>query len=426
MRLDFRKIFMLVALAILVSFGLAVAISAEPGPRAYLPALFGGDEEEEQMEEVRALWVTRFDWMTAHNPDPDKIDELVTNASAAGFNVLYFQVRGEADAYYASNFEPWSRRLTGTLGQDPGWDPLDRLVQRAHANDMQVHAYINVYPLWTGCEAPPDNTTPRHLYHLLQEFHGTTDGKLNGVQWDRTGAVYCLPYFRVSPASIMFDNHLLAVTKDLVQNYDIDGIHLDHIRYAGEQASCDPVSEERFGDNCFESDAYADWQRQQINGTVNKLYQELIGLKPDIWLTAAVWPVYRDVYDWGVKSGFDTYYQDPQAWLAGGYIDSVSPMIYTGNPDCSKPYFWTRERWAALVADYQSFSNGRFIIPGIGVNYCTADDFAEIEARIDGARAAGTAGHAIFSYSSLREKDLVDLAAGPYAIPARVPSLPWH
>ena len=176
MPLGESKLIFLVAILTLVSFGLAIGISAEPAPHEYLPALFGGDEQEQQIEEVRALWVTRFDWMEAGNADPAKIDELVINASAAGFNVLYFQVRGEADAYYASNIEPWSRRLTGTLGQDPGWDPLERLVEQAHAAEIQVHAYINVYPLWTGCEAPPEDTTPRHLFHLLGEYHGTTDG----------------------------------------------------------------------------------------------------------------------------------------------------------------------------------------------------------------------------------------------------------
>ena len=103
-------------------------------------------------------------------------------------------------------------------------------------------------------------------------------------------------------------------------------------------------------------------------------------------------------------------------------------MIYSDRPDCSRPYFWTRERWALLVSDYVSFNNGRFIIPGIGVNYCTDDDFAEIEARIKLARAEGTAGHAVFSYSSLKNREgfFGALATGPYAIPARVPSLTWH
>lgn len=419
-----RRVAIVVALTITITFAMALAISADSLSRIHLPALFSSGT---QMEEVRALWVTRFDWIVAGEADPGMIDELVDDAAGAGFNTLYFQVRAEADAYYASGIEPWSRRLTGTLGQDPGWDPLGRLVARAHARGLQVHAYVNVYPLWTGCEAPPDNTTPRHLYHLLREEHGTTAGKLNGVQWNSLNAVYCLPYYRVSPASITFDNHLLAVVKELVSNYDLDGIHLDHIRYAGEQSSCDPLSEERFGTGCFESDDYADWQRQQINGTVEKLYEALTAAKPQLWLTAAVWPVYRDIYGWGVDSAFDTYYQDPKAWLASGSIDGVLPMIYSGNPDCGRPYFWTRDRWAMLVADYQAGSAGRFIIPGIGVNFCTPDDFAEIEARIELARKAGTAGHAIFSYSSLRDKDFFDdLAAGPYAVPARVPDLRWH
>lgn len=381
------------------------------------------------MEEVRALWVTRFDWTDNNGADPAKIDEIVKHAASAGFNTLYFQVRGEADAFYTSDLEPWSKQLTATktLGQDPGWDPLQTLIERAHKADLQVHAYINVYPLWTGCDPPPDDTTPRHLYYQVMDQHGLTENKLNGVQWDASKKAVCQPYYRVSPASTFFDNHLRAVTRDLVQRYAIDGIHLDHIRYAGEKASCDPVSEERFGGKCFESGDYSGWQRQQVNGTVKKLYEDLIPLNPDLWLSAAVWPVYKDDYGWGVSSAYDTYYQDPKAWLSGGYIDSVSPMIYTGSPNCDKPYFWTKERWATLVSDYLAGSGGRYVIPGIGVDYCTADDFAEIEARIELAREAGTAGHAIFSYKSLLLGDYFDkLANGPYAIPAKVPQLPWH
>ena len=422
-----KGFFFLVLSVVLTAAGLATVLLAEPKPSAFLPALFRQDDKERPMQEVRALWVTRFDWMQTGEADPAKIDELVANAASAGFNTIYFQVRAEADAYYDSNVEPWSRRLTGELGRDPGWDPLARLIGKAHTRGLQVHAYINVYPLWTGCDVPPDNTSPRHLYYLLQDYHGTTDGKLNGAQWSTNDAVYCLPYFRVSPASVMFDNHLLAVVKDLVQNNDIDGIHLDHIRYAGEQASCDPVSEERFGEECFGSPGYGDWQRQQINGTVAKLYKEVTTMNPQLWLTAAVWPVYRDVYGWGVNSAYDTYYQDPKAWLSSGNIDGVSPMIYTGSPDCNGTYFWTRERWSILVDDYQQGGGGRYVIPGIGVNYCTSDDFAEIEARIEMARAKGSAGHAIFSYSSLLQKDYFDdLAEGPYSIPASVPPLPWH
>ena len=398
---------------------------AQNNEQVYLPIV--GTVQQQEMEEVRGIWVTRFDWTNYASADPAQLDEIVDRAADAGFNVIFFQVRGVADAYYTPGLEPWAQRLTGTLGEDPGWDPLLRLIQRAHERGLQVHAYLNAYPVWTGCDAPPDDTIPRHLYYELLEAHGETDGKLNGLQWDTDGSVPCAVYQRATPASVYGDNHLLAVVIDLVQRFDIDGVHLDHIRYGGENSSCDPVSEERYGAKCFTSEAYKDWQRQQVNGTVSKLYEQVRALKPDLWLTAAVWPVYRDEWDWGVSSGYDSYYQDSRAWMASDTIDGISPMIYSGNPDCSRPYFWTRDRWQTLVDDFQTNNHGRFIIPGIGTSYCTENDFVEIEARIDMARSSGTAGHAIFSYKSLLDKGYFDkLAAGPYLLPATVPEVPWH
>ena len=91
--------------------------------------------------EMRAIWISRFDWAGSYTPQ--KIDEMVANVAYAGFNAIFFQVRGEADAFYDSQHEPWSARLTGTLGQNPGWDPLARLIQQAHAAGIQHHAYLH-------------------------------------------------------------------------------------------------------------------------------------------------------------------------------------------------------------------------------------------------------------------------------------------
>ena len=414
-------------LALVISLVLLVvtlAASADGGRQVYLPFLH---HPGSVVEEVRGLWITRFDWTNYSSADPAKIDEIVDQSAAAGFNVLFFQVRGVADAYYTPGLEPWARRLTGNLGQDPGWDPLARLVQRAHERGVEVHAYLNVYPVWQGCEPPPDGTEPRHFYYKLLDAHGETDGKPNGLQWDRDGNVVCHDYQRASPASISFDSHFTAVAKDLVQRYDIDGLHLDHIRYAGSNTSCDPVSEARFAGACFVTVGYEDWQRQQVNGTVRKLYEEVLPLKPGLWLTAAAWPVYRDIWGWVASSGYDTYYQDAKAWMVGEYIDGVAPMIYRDKPDCAQPYYWTLERWRTLVKDYLAGSNGRHIIAGIGTSFCTGNDFAEIETRINEARSLGTAGHAIFSYRSLLDKGYFDdLAAGPYRNRAVLPDVPWH
>lgn len=432
-------------------------VAAGTETAVYLPFIIDSTTppDPEPLAEFRGVWVTRFDWTSYGQPaSPAKIDEIVQNVADAGFNVIFFQVRGIADAYYESSLEPWADRVSGVYGQapDPLWDPLAYMVEQAHAADVQVHAYINVYPVWNGgsfCDNPPDaSVTPTPLYHFLLNEHGSTNGQPNGLQWTTNGDVYCGAYMRGTPGSIFLDDHLIAVGQDLVTRYDIDGLHLDHIRYGGSNTSCDPVSEDRYSEfigaptDCFSDSGYAQWQRDQVNGTVRRFYEEVVPLKPGLWLSAAVWPIHELDPTWNFpgspQQGNLTYYQDSKAWLASSTIDSISPMIYPGSsyngcdadgnyledPAPTSTDYWIRDRWQILVEDFQAAGNGRYVIPGIGAGYCS---FAEIEARIEMARAAGTAGHALFSYSSLLANGYFDdLANGPYVETAVVPSITWH
>ena len=429
-----RHIIMMLGL-LFITLSAATATRAIPAADSfvYLPIAF--KPEPPPMVEFRGLWVSRYDWTFYGQPaSPAKLDEIVQNAALAGFNVIFFQVRGTADAYYAPGLEPWAQRVSGgVLGQPPAplWDPLDYLVQAAHTENIQIHAYLNVYPVW-DCGTPPDPTvTPTPFYYLLKNAHrvtedGTAEGKLNGLQWLSNEDVLCDVYRRATPASSFGDTHYLAVAADLVTRYDIDGIHLDNIRYGASNASYDPVSQANY-DNSY---SYAEWQRRQVNGTVRKFYEQIVPLKAGLWLSAAVWPVYQKKPEWGwteyYQQGYSTYYQDSKAWVADGYIDSISPMIYPGGavncPDDN--VYWTQERWQTLVTDFQGDSKGRYIIPGIGTGYCTFD---EIEARINMARQIGTAGHALFSYRGLLSGGYFQaLADGPYATPAVVPDITWH
>jgi uncharacterized lipoprotein YddW (UPF0748 family) len=402
--------------------------ATEPTPVAFLPFI---SRPEEPLVEARALWVTRFDWTSYGQPaQKSRIDEIVANAAQAGFNMILFQVRGVADAYYQPGPEPWAQRVSGTalgVAPNPYWDPLAYFVEKAHQQGIQLHAYINVYPVWDNCSTPPPGTSPSHYYWKLIDEHGTSSGKPNGLQWDNGYNVSCSTYLRATPASIFGDEQYLAVAGYLADNYDIDGLHLDHIRYAGRYTSCDPVSESRWGAGCAQSSAYADWQRRQINGTVDKFYQYISAQHPDLLLSAAVWPTYIDYWGWGYSQGYSDYYQDSQAWIKGDYIDALMPMIYSstdGNPDPNKQNF-RQERWELLVQNFQDNSGGRFIIAGIGSNHYSS--FAGIEDRIAAARQKGTAGHAIFSYGGLKSKGYFDdLANGPYAEPAVAPDIPWR
>jgi uncharacterized lipoprotein YddW (UPF0748 family) len=410
----------------------ALVTLAQDGEPQYLPVIVAPEAPPGQMVEFRGLWVTRFDWTQSGQPaDPARIDEIVDNAAAAGFNAVLFQVRGAADAYYTPGLEPWARQVSGgALGEPPSplWDPLAYFIEKAHSRDIQLHAYLNVHPVTDNCNVPPPETTPRPFYYLLRDEHGITDGKLNGMQWTTAGEPHCSVYLRFSPASQFADEHLLAVVADLVARYDIDGLHLDNVRYGDTTTSCDPVSEAAYGAPCFTYNGhleYEEWQRQQVTGTVRKLYEQVVvpGGR-DLWLSAAVWPIYRDYWGWGGIEGYSDYYQDSKAWVNDGAIDSILPMIYPSTFDCPDNSFWTKERWQALAADFQASRGDRYVIPGIGTGYCT---FGEINDRIEMARSIGTAGHALFSYGGLKANDYFDeLAAGPYALPAVVPDIPWR
>ena len=397
----------------------------------YLPFVAAPEPPPEPLVELRGLWISRFDWTEFGQPaNQAKIDEIVNNAAEAGFNVLFFQVRGTADAYYDSPLEPWAVRVSGqNLGQPPTpyWDPLDYLVEQAHARGLQVHAYLNVYPVWTGCAVLPDPAAqPQHFYYRLRDHHGQTGNKLNGMQWNTAGQQLCLPYQYATPASTFVDDHLVAVATDLVTRYNIDGLHLDHIRYGNPDTSCDPVSAARFGADCFSQPGYADWQRVQVNGTVSKIYTAVKPLNSSLWVSAAVWPIHIERPEWGwgqwARQGYRDYYQDSKAWLAGDYIDAIAPMIYPAAFNCPDNSFWSLDKFETLVADFEADNNGRFVIPGIGTGYCTFD---EIEARIAIARQAGTSGHALFAYTGLLANGYFDaLKNGPYAETAVVPPPP--
>jgi hypothetical protein len=135
------------------------------------------------MPEARALWVTRYDYS-----DAASIQTIINKAAYANFNIILFQVRGNGDAYYRSHYEPWSERISGTLGQDPGWDPLATAITAAHQSGLELHAYINVYPAWVGETPPISGTMPPHMYHSFSEAYGS-----DWLHWDDDGPMPRMP-----------------------------------------------------------------------------------------------------------------------------------------------------------------------------------------------------------------------------------------
>jgi hypothetical protein len=325
------------------------------------------------MPEARALWVTRYDYS-----DAASIQTVISKAAYANFNVILFQVRANGDAYYRSNHEPWSQLISGRLGQDPGWDPLATAITAAHQAGLELHAYINVYPADDG----PMPLNPHYLW--------------------------------ANPGHPAVADHVISVCQDIVENYAVDGLHLDNVRYAGPQYSLDPASLSRYA-ALTNTTNYPDWQRAQVTELVSQIYTEV--LTGDLKLSAAVWPFY--------DSGYHDYYQDSLGWSQRGAIDAIAPMLY------ARSVLTDNAAFEARVSEFVAGAGGRQVWTGILAHseelppeYATFDLVAQ---RIQIARWNGAAGQAIFRYALIDAQNYWDdFRNGPYAVRVSVPGMPWR
>lgn len=379
------------------------ADSADGGGETGAPADSGspdtGDTGPAPLEEMRGVWVTRFSW--THR---EELEVIFDEVADAGFNAVFFQVRGNFDAYYPSALEPWAAGLTGTLGEDPGWDPLQTAIDLGHARGMQVHAYINVFPFWRGTTPPPE-TSPVHAYRSNPSW----------VVADAAGTPMALnsSYVFASPGNPSVQQRVAAVAGDIARRYDVDGIHLDYIRYPGDQYSRDATSVARYAADPGGL-SWEDWQRSQVKETVAG-----VSAAVDVPVTAAVWGVYENRWGWSsVSEGNLDYFQDSGAFLGEGLLDANIPMIYW--PVADTP--GARLDFATLVADHVSRAADRHVYAGMGGEGVTMD---QVIACVEAARAAGAPGVVLFDWSLFRN-DLPRLKSTVFAEPAIPPAMPWR
>jgi uncharacterized lipoprotein YddW (UPF0748 family) len=282
--------------------------------------------------------------------------------ASGGFNQVFFHVRGTADAYYDSSLEPWAAGL-GALGVDPGWDPLLEACAEAHARHLDIHAWIDTFPVWSGTSPPPP-ATPEHVYDAHPEW----------ICADESGTPMPLgaDYVFGSPGNPDLVDHIAAVAAEIVARYDVDGVHLDCIRAPGPGYCHDAASESRFAEASAADPSltWGDWERDQVTATVEKVGEAIRAEDPDAVLTAAVWGIYRNTWGWtSVSQGYADYYQDPRAWAAASLVDAVVPMIYW---DIKEPYA-TRLDFRAILDDHVAGMSGIPVLAGIHGDY---DDFA--------------------------------------------------
>ncbi len=328
--------------------------------------------------DVRAVWVARF-----HYQRPDDIRTIMRNIRRLGLNTVLWQVRGNGTALYRSEIEPWSEEYGYA---DPGFDPLELAVREAHANGLRIEAWMNVMPGWRGPKPPP---IPNQLYHTRPGwFLYDSQGRRQPLASGSAEPFYlilnpCLPQVR---------EYIVGIAREIVTRYEVDGLHLDYVRYAWDttpnarqlyprdartlaiyrtQTGLHPDDDPR---------AWDDWRANQLTRLVADIRGMLIRSRPHVTLTAATWA--------DPRRGYQDFFQDSVNWLRSGLLDGAYPMAYAAN----------LSDFEANINAYQQLAAPARIIPGIGVYKHTST--GQTAAQIARCRQWNS-GFALFSYDSL-------------------------
>lgn len=258
---------------------------------------------------ARGLWVTRWDYETA-----DDVRLAIERAADAGFDTVFFQVRGNATTFYPSDLEPWAEEFGFT---DPGFDPLAVACETARVRGIALHAWVNAVPGWRGAEPPP--VEAQQLYHTRPDWF------LVDAEGERQPLVES--YVALNPCRPDVRAHIAAVCAE-VARYPVDGVHLDYIRFIevepGHDYPHDPVTRQEYTRATGEEpgkdpESWERWRRDQVTVLVREIRAAVREANPDALLTAAVYRTPRIAL--GVK-------QDWVRWLREGSIDVAIPMVY--------------------------------------------------------------------------------------------------
>ncbi len=332
------------------------------------------------------MWVTRVSLLS-----PSAVDSAVDRAREMGVRHLLVQVIGRGDAWYRSERLPRAE----ALGDSPAdFDPLGRMLERAHAAGIQVHAWVNCCLVWSGDHRPAD---PTHVAREHPEWFAALPGgrsllTLGPHGWKRLGIEGAF----LSPSDERVRLWVAANVAEVVRRYAVDGVHLDYIRTPRVDAGYDGASRVGFAmesgvDRAHEAtlpaaertrldSSFAAYQDRQVTAIVRAVRDSVEAIRPGLPLTAAVRPDPAEAARW--------FGQPWVAWLADGLLDRAFPMCYSAE---------TQTVLDQLVGIAHVTGPGR-VIPGIAVYNAPP---TRVASHVKGARALGYAELALYSYDAL-------------------------
>ncbi len=306
-------------------------------------------------EEFRAVWITtvsNLDWPRPSergNVEVQKASLIryLDSLAALNLNAALLQVRAECDAFYNSSYEPWSRYLTGIQGADPGYDPLAFAIEEAHKRGIELHAWLNPYRINASKSAGENYYAEGHVYREHPEWALTySDG----------GKI-------LDPGLPQVQTYIKQVVGDILNQYDVDGIHFDDYfySYSGTPSALDQATYQTYG---AEYDNIGDFRRGSINQMIAGVWDTIQTVKPYVRFGVSPFGIYGNNMNPEGIVGLDAYnviYCDPLAWLEQGTVDYITPQLYwpTGG---SQDYEALLQWWADKANLY-----GRHVYAGHGI-----------------------------------------------------------
>lgn len=322
------------------AFGLVLTVDEELGtvkltvPVEEVPDVEEPDVPEEDQEEMKGMWVSYLELGSGKKTEAQwkkKIDSIIEDCVNYGMNTIIFQVRPFGDAIYESDLFPWSQYVSGTQGVDPGYDPFEYVVEASHKKGLKVEAWINPYRV----SSSSTDITKLSKDNPARTFR-STKGKERYVLAYNNGLYY-------NPAVKEVQNLIVNGVKEILDKYDVDGIHLDDYFY--------PSLGSNYA-NSFDATEYkasgsklsiANWRRENVNTLVKKLYSTVKAADPNIRFGISPAGNINNL-----KSN-TAYYVDIDTWLSEkGYVDYICPQIYWSFDHKTAAYDKMVDQWIQL------------------------------------------------------------------------------
>ena len=369
-------------------------------------------------QQYRGFWVDAFN---RGFKTPAQVDQLVKDVASAKCNAIFAEIRRRGDSYYLKSLEPPAEDPT----YSPAFDALANLIEKAHAQGIEVHAWFPVNQLWTSPN-PPQN--PAHAFNQ----HGPT--AINDDMWMSINSAGKISG-SVDPAHPAVFQYLLNVILEPARNYNLDGLHLDYIRYNEDGIhGYNPTALDRFNRLYGRIDVprgldpeFSQFRRDQITALVRQIYLRAYAIRRSIKISAAVitWgngP--RSDDEFKSSDAYSRVFQDWRGWLEEGILDVAVPMNYFRE----RQFPGYLDRWLEFEKDRQY---GRMTVVGLGsylnsVSESVAQWTRALEPSQNGNRAAGLVFYSYASPSTLPDSSsLFSAAAGMFSDGNQIPELAW-